>query len=223
ASACVHRWEFWVRPHMNSTRRPLHEISRITAVEVPDRPATAFLGAHLTFSQIKKQSDKLATALSRLGIAKSDRVGIMLPNCPQYLVTAFAVLRLGATVVNINPLYTPREILVVAQDSGMRALLTLDALAPAVLAVRAQTKIENTIITSLAEYSPAATAPAPIEGTLRFADLLVEVDEPALPRVEINPDEDVAVLQYTGGTTGVPKGAMLTHYNIFANVIQTES
>jgi len=219
----LNHYDYWVRPHMNYPRRPLHEILRITAVEVPDRPATAFLGAHLTFSQIKEQSDKLATALARLGIAKSDRVGIMLPNCPQYIVVVFAVLRLGATIVNINPLYTPREILVVAQDSGMRALLTLDALAPAVLAVREQTKIENTIITSLAEYSPAATPPAAIEGTLRFADLLAEVAAPDLPRVEINPDEDVAVLQYTGGTTGVPKGAMLTHYNIFANVIQTES
>jgi len=146
----------------------------------------------------------------------------MLPNCPQYLVAAFAVLRLGATIVNINPLYTPREILVVAQDSGMRALLTLDALAPAVLALREQTKIENTIITSLAEYSPAATPPAAIAGTLRFADLLAEVDEPDLPRVEIDTEEDVAVLQYTGGTTGVPKGAMLTHYNIFTNVVQIE-
>jgi len=218
----LNHYDYWVRPHMNYPRRPLHEILRITAVEVPDRPATAFLGAHLTFSQIKEQSDKLATALSRLGIAKSDRVGIMLPNCPQYLVAAFAVLRLGATIVNINPLYTPREILVVAQDSGMRALLTLDALAPAVLALREQTKIENTIITSLAEYSPAATPPAAIAGTLRFADLLAEVDEPDLPRVEIDTEEDVAVLQYTGGTTGVPKGAMLTHYNIFTNVVQIE-
>jgi long-chain acyl-CoA synthetase len=219
----LNHYDYWVRSHMNYPRRPLHEILRITAVEVPDRPATAFLGAHLTFGQIKEQADKCATALARLGIRQKDRVGIMLPNCPQYLVAVFAVLRLGATIVNINPLYTPREILVVAQDSGMRNLLTLDALAPAVLAVREQTKIENTIITSLAEYSLAATAPAAIEGTLRFADLLGEIDEPELPRVEINPDEDVAVLQYTGGTTGVPKGAMLTHYNIFANVIQTES
>ena len=220
----LNHYDYWVRQQMNYPRRPLHEILRITAVEVPDRPATAFLGAHLTFGQIKEQADNFATALARLGIAKSDRVGIMLPNCPQYLVAAFAVLRLGATVVNINPLYTPREILVVAEDSGMRALLTLDALAPAVLAVREQTKIENTIITSLAEYSGAAAPPPPAaSGTLTLADLLANVDEPDLPRVEINPDEDVAVLQYTGGTTGVPKGAMLTHYNIFANVIQTES
>jgi len=219
----LNHYDYWVRSHMNYPRRPLHEILRITAVEVPDRPATAFLGAHLTFGQIKEQTDKFATALARLGIRQKDRVGIMLPNCPQYLVAAFAVLRLGATIVNVNPLYTPREVLVVAQDSGMRNLLTLDALAPAVLAVRERTKIENVIITSLAEYSTAAQ-PAPIApGTLRLADLLANVDEPDLPRVEINPDEDVAVLQYTGGTTGVPKGAMLTHYNIFANLIQTES
>src|SRR5260370_35333329 len=114
----LNHYDYWVRSHMNYPRRPLHEILRITAVEVPDRPATAFLGAHLTFSQIKEQSDKLATALSRLGIAKSDRVGIMLPNCPQYIIPVFAVLRLGPTVDNINPLYPPEEIVVGAQDSG---------------------------------------------------------------------------------------------------------
>jgi long-chain acyl-CoA synthetase len=208
---------------MNYPRRPLHEILRISAVEIPDRPATAFLGAHLTYSQIKEQSDKLATALSRLGIRKGDRVGIMLPNCPQYLIATFAILRLGAIIVNVNPLYTPREILLVAQDSGMRVLFTLDLLVHGVLAVRDQTMIEATIVTSVMEYSAAAIAPGITAGTLRLADLLAEVAEPDLPRVEIDPDEDVAVLQYTGGTTGVPKGAMLTHYNIFANVVQTES
>jgi len=84
-------------------------------------------------------------------------------------------------------------------------LLTLDALAPAVLAVREQTKIENTIIMSLAEYSPTATPPTAIAGTLRFADLLVEVDVPDLPRVEIDPDEDVTVLQYTATRKACPR------------------
>ena len=214
-------YDYWVREHMNYPRRPLHEILRVAAVEVPDRPATAFLGAHLTFSQIKERADKLAAALAGLRIRQGDRVGIMLPNCPQYVFAAFAVLRLGAVVVNVNPLYTPREVLVVAKDSGMRAMLTLDLLAPVTLAVREQTSIENVIVTSLAEYS-ATAAPAPtVEGTLRLADLLAGVEEPDLPSVDIDP-EDMAVLQYTGGTTGVPKGAMLTHYNIFANVIQTE-
>jgi long-chain acyl-CoA synthetase len=216
-------YDYWVRPHMNYPRRPLHEILRLTAVEVPDRPATAFLGAHLTYAQIKEKSDRLATAFARLGIRQGDRVGIMLPNCPQYVITTFAILRLGGTVVNVNPLYTPREVLVVAQDSGMRAMLTLDLLAPVTLAVRDKTSIENVIITSAAEYSIAALPCPAVEGTLLMSDLLAGVEQPDLPSVSIDPDEDVAVLQYTGGTTGVPKGAMLTHYNIFANVIQTEA
>jgi len=218
----LNHYNYWVPAHMNYPRRPLHEILRLAACEVPDRPATAFLGAHLTYSQIKEQADKFATALARLGIKPGDRVGIMLPNCPQYVVAAFAVLRLGATVVNVNPIYTQREVLVVAKDSGMRALLTLDELAPLALAVRDQTSIEITIITSLAEYSATSTPAPVVEGTLRLTDLLAAVDQPDLPRVEIDTDEDVAVLQYTGGTTGVPKGAMLTHSNIFANVVQTD-
>ena len=132
-------YNFWVPAHMNYPRRPLHEILRVVATEVPDRPATTFLGADLTFGQIKDQADRFATALVRLGIKQHDRVGIMLPNCPQYMIATFAILRLGATVVNVNPLYTPREILVVAQDSGMRALLTLDVLAPGALGAPANT------------------------------------------------------------------------------------
>ncbi|HEY0407619.1 MAG TPA: long-chain fatty acid--CoA ligase [Pyrinomonadaceae bacterium] len=218
----LNSYDYWVREHMNYPRRPLHEILRITAAEVPDRPATAFLGAHLTFGQIKQQSDKFATALARLGIRQQDRVGLMLPNCPQYMIAAFAILRLGAIVVNINPLYTAREVLVVAGDSKMRAVLTLDALAPLTLGVLEQTSIEHIIITSASEYAIAATPTPALDGAVRMTDLLDAVDEPDLPRLDINP-EDVAVLQYTGGTTGVPKGAMLTHYNIFANVIQIQS
>jgi long-chain acyl-CoA synthetase len=166
-------------------------------------------------------SDKFAAALHNLDIKQGERVGIMLPNCPQYLIAAFAILRLGAIVVNVNPLYTAREFLIVAKDADIRVLLTLDALVPMALAVREQTKIENFIITSIAEYSPAATVPNQIERTLRLFDLLTAA-ETDLPDVEVAP-EDVAVLQYTGGTTGVPKGAMLTHYNIFSNIVQTQS
>ena len=208
---------------MNYPRRPLYEILRLASAEVPDRPATAFLGAHLTFAELKQQADRLAMALLQLGIKQNDRVGIMLPNCPQYLIATFAVLRLAGIVVNINPLYTAREILVVAQDSGLRTLITLDALAPAVIAVREQTSMIDLIISSLAEYSPAATPPSAIPGTLRLADLLAGAPPLELPALNIDPDQDVAVLQYTGGTTGVPKAAMLTHYNIFANVIQTQT
>ena len=212
-------YDYWTPAHVNYPCRPLYEILRMTAVTTPDLVATAFLGAHLTYGQIKEQSDKLATVLALLGLKPKDRVGIMLPNCPQYIVATFAILRLGAIVVNVNPLYTPREVAVVAKDSEIRMLFAMDLLAPVIFAARDQTNIETVIVTSLAEYSAAATPCDEIEGTLRLTDLLADVSEPDLPHVEIDPEE-VAVLQYTGGTTGVPKGAMLTHRNVFANVLQ---
>lgn len=215
-------YDYWVRQNMNYPRRSLYEILRRTSVEMPDKTATIFLGAELTFGQIRERAEKLATVLhQKFGIKKGDRVGIMLPNCPQYSIATFAILRLGAIVVNINPLYTPRELAVVANDSGFRLLFTLDLLAPVALAVRNQTSIENIFVTSAAEYSAVAASPPEVDGTLKLADLLASVEMPDLPRVEIDAVNDVAVLQYTGGTTGTPKGAMLTHYNVFANVIQT--
>src|SRR5437016_1838702 len=120
-------YDFWVPEGINYPRQSVYQILTLAASHYTERPATAFLGAQLTFGEIKAQVDKLATALSRLGIVKGDRVGIMLPNCPQYPISFFAILRLGAIVTNVNPIYTPREVAVVAQDSGMRAIVTLDA------------------------------------------------------------------------------------------------
>ncbi len=215
-------YDYWVRPHMSYPGRPLYEILATTAVEMPDATATAFLGATLTFREIKQRVDRLAAALARLGVGQGDRVGIMLPNCPQYIIAAFATLRLGAVVVNINPTYTARELRTVALDSGMTVLVTLDRLAAAALAAREQTRLGHVILTALAEYAGAPTAAPREAGTLALVDL-VAGDAPAdPPRVRIAP-EDLAVLQYTGGTTGTPKAAMLSHANIFANVIQTET
>jgi long-chain acyl-CoA synthetase len=214
-------YDYWVPEHLNYPRRSLYEILRTTAAEAPDAPATLFLGARLTFGELKSHVDRFATALVRLGIAQGDRVGIMLPNCPQYGIAIFAILRLGAVVVNINPTYTAHEVGAMARDSGIRALLTLDALAPMLLPLRSESAVDTFIVTSLAEYGSAATPPAEIPGTIRFGELASAVSQPALPRVIIDPENDVAVLQYTGGTTGAPKAAMLTHYNIFANVVQT--
>src|SRR5207248_2427488 len=177
-----------------------------SAIDVADRPATAFLGAELTFREIKRRSDRLAHALAALGLSKADRVGIMLPNCPQYIIAAFAILRLGAVVVNINPTYTAREVLNVATDSGIRLLITLDVLAPLALSVKEQTAIERIVITSLAEYAePPGSAPR-VTGTDSLAEMLGS-NKPGVFRVDIA-STDLAVLQYTGGTTGTPKGAM---------------
>jgi long-chain acyl-CoA synthetase len=145
----------------------------------------------------------------------------MLPNCPQYLISFFAVVRLGAIVANVNPIYTPREVEMVARDSGMRAMISLDLLAGTVLAIAPQSEIEHVISTSFEDYSAGAQAikPAPA-GTISFSELIAGIDEPDLPNVEINAEEEIAVLQYTGGTTGVPKGAMLTHANLYAAALQ---
>ncbi len=218
----LRHYDYWVPHHMAYPRRALHEILDAAVVDVPDRPATSFLGATLTYAELKRRSDRLAVALGSLGLAKGDRVGIMLPNCPQYIISAFAILRHGAIVVNINPTYSSREILTVAQDSGMRMLVTLDALAPLALTLGRQTDLAHVIVTSLAEYAAEGAAPPTVEGTHTLADLIASASDSVRIRVSIDPDA-VAVLQYTGGTTGTPKGAMLRHANIFANVVQTES
>jgi len=222
----LRHYDYWVPPNLTYPQRPLTEILDTSAIDVADRPATAFLGAELTFREIKARSDAFAVALAELGVAKGDRVGILLPNCPQYIVAAFALLRLGAVVVNVNPTYTAREVLAVAVDSGMTAMVTLDLLAPAVLEIRPKTRLAHVVVTSLAEYSAAKSAPPQVDGTLNLTDLINGVRRDhgttIAPRITISPD-DLAVLQYTGGTTGTPKGAMLTHRNIFANVIQSET
>jgi long-chain acyl-CoA synthetase len=241
-------YDYWVRPHMTYPGRPLGDILSITAVQRPDKVATHFLGAELTFLDLKRRSDALAASLAAMGIGTGDRVAIMLPNCPQYIIAAFGVLRLGAVIVNVNPSYTEREFLVVAGDSTPRVLIALDALAPMVQKVRTQTTLEQIIVTSLAEYSAAAAPPPRIDGTLPLADLVAvpgtsqaratQVPGTSQARASQVPGtsqagarhvpgtgalgaDDLAVLQYTGGTTGTPKGAMLTHGNIFANVVQT--
>jgi long-chain acyl-CoA synthetase len=217
----LRHYDYWVRPSLSYPGRPLIEILAAATVDVPDRPATSFFGAELTYRELKRRSDRLAAALAGLGIAKGDRVGIMLPNSPQYVITAFAVLRLGAVVVNINPTYTMREVATVAADAGMRALVTLDTLAMLALGLDGR-PIAHVIVTALAEYTPQAAPPPHVEGTLAFTELIDGAGRTELPVVAIAPD-DLAALQYTGGTTGTPKGAMLTHANIFANVVQTET
>jgi long-chain acyl-CoA synthetase len=215
-------YDYWVPQHTNYPRRPLYEILRRAAAEGYDLPALSFLGADMTFGTLKALVDRLATAMALRGIVKGDRVGVMLPNCPQYPIAVFAVLRLGAIVVNVNPAYTAPEAEFILRDSGLSALVTLDRLAPLAIALKPKCALATIIVTSTTEYSPEANAPDAADGVVRLADLIAEGTNVDLPRVQIDPDEDIAVLQYTGGTTGVPKAAMLTHRNIFANTIQTE-
>ena len=146
----------------------------------------------------------------------------MLPNCPQYIIAAFAVLRHGAIVVNINPTYTAREVQTVGADSGMRVLVTLDVARAARARPRGRERrsSDHRHLARRVLERPRRRRRA-IEGTLALAELVAE--EPSHPSASAIAPDDLAVLQYTGGTTGMPKGAMLTHANIFANVVQTEA
>ena len=206
-------YDFWVPPTTNFPKQSLYQILQTAASQYRDRPATAFFGAQLTFGEIKEKADRLAAGLHSLGITKGDRVGIMLPNCPQYPITFFALMRIGAIATNINPTYTPRELAIVANDAGIRALVTLDVLAP--LVSGAKIELSHLILTSIADYSLGGTSTSNL-----FNTLIANGNPETLPRVSINATEDVALLQYTGGTTGNPKGAMLSHSNLFANTIQ---
>ncbi len=187
-------YDFWVPPTANFPRQSLYMLIQTAASQFRHRPATAFNGALLTFEQIKDSADRLAASLHARGIRKGDRIGIMLPNCPQYPIAFFAAMRLGAIVANINPTYTPRELELIANDAGIRALVTLT---PRGLSLDLEILADG-----------------------NFDELIAAGDPQTLPKVTINAEEDIALLQYTGGTTGVSKGAMLTHYNLFANVVQ---
>jgi long-chain acyl-CoA synthetase len=207
-------YDFWVPPEVKTPHASLYQVLQIAASQYTDRPATHFRGEQLTFWQIKQRVDRLAAALHRRGIRRGDRIGIMLPNCPQYAISFFAILRLGAVVVNVNPIYTAHELTRVAADSGMRALITLDTLVPL-----APTTVDLLIATALEELSGAATGSAP--GQAQSLRALLEEEDSPLPPIAGDWSNEIAALQYTGGTTGTPKGAILTHGSMYVNVLQS--
>src|SRR5215831_16745101 len=139
----LRHYDFWVPATATYPRQPAYRALDIGASNYPDRPATVFFGAEMTYRQLKDRSLRLATALHDFGIGKGDRVGVMLPNCPQFPISFFGVLRTGATVVCINPSYTPREFERLARDAGIRVLIALDRITPAIVTSLESTAIER--------------------------------------------------------------------------------
>ncbi|MGH8085624.1 MAG: long-chain fatty acid--CoA ligase [Lysobacter sp.] len=199
-----------------------------------DRPAFANLGKTLTYGEIDTLSKQFAAyLLGELGLKKGDRVAIMMPNCLQYPIATFGVLRAGLTVVNTNPMYTPRELRHQLVDSGAAAILVLDNFGHTVQQVLADTQVRTVITTGLGDmlgakgkvvnfvlkYIKKMVPDYDIPGAVRFNDVLATGRKHALPKIDID-SGDIAFLQYTGGTTGVAKGAMLTHRNLVANMQQ---
>ncbi len=197
----------------------------LAASKFKDSPATDFYGAVLSYRELKSHVTRLARALADMGIRKGDRVGLMLPNCPQMIIGYYAVLRMGAIAVNVNPLYTERELNHQLNDSGTETIVCLDMVIENVRRVRATTALKRIVVTRVTDYMMPELRNASVGYNLRagevgFLDLLARAGEGPLPAVEIHPEEP-AVLQYTGGTTGLSKGAALSHRNIVANALQT--
>ena len=201
------------------------------------RNMAAFMGAHWTFEQVDELSRSLAGYFQSLGLAKGARVALMMPNVPQYVVAIAAVLRAGYVVVNVNPLYTPRELEHQLKDAGAEAIVILENFAVTLQEVVSRTPVKHIVVAAMGDMLPFVKGalvnyvvrnvkkmvPAyNLPRAVRFKDALARGARGTLKKPEIKPD-DMAVLQYTGGTTGVSKGAVLLHRNIIANVLQSEA
>lgn len=214
-------------------KKPLYQFLQETAERVPDKKALNFMGKEMTFREILTEAKKMANYLQKLGLKKGDRVASMLPNTPQAVVTYYGTLMAGGIVVQVNPLYTERELAYQMKDAGAKFIVCLDILLPRVSKVKEETDLEHIIVTRIADYLPFPKNLIYPFIQKREYNIVVKVEEtddthvwknviansPAeYQEVEIDPEEDLALLQYTGGTTGLPKGVMLTHYNLVANV-----
>jgi long-chain acyl-CoA synthetase len=202
-----------------------------------DRTAYSFMGKDVSFGQTDRLSQQLAAYLQGLGLARGDRVAIMMPNVPQYPVAVAAILRAGFVVVNVNPLYTPRELEHQLKDSGARVIVIIENFARTLEQCLGATPIKHIVLCTMGDMLGAVKGtlvnyvvrkvkklvPAyNLPGAVRFNDALAQGARGTLRKPEIKPD-DVAVLQYTGGTTGVCKGAVLLHRNIVANLLQSDA
>jgi len=212
----------------------LYELLRATASKVPSRPAVEFLGASLPYQRLFHLAENLAGALSARGVKTGDRVALLLPNCPQFVISFLALMRLGATAMLLNPLNVERELIFKFNDSGSRALIALDLLSRRVNNIRKEIALDLLVYTGLQDFLPfPKNLLFPLKRALdknmpkveiardsvthRFKDLLK--DAPRAPRTTIDP-ESMAVLIYSGGTTGVSKGIMLSHRALIANLSQ---
>jgi len=220
----IRHYDYNVPTTIRYPRLIASDILQISAALNPDLTATNFMGTEITFYEMRQKVLRMANALAGIGVKKGDRVGIHLPTCPQYIIGFYASLSLGATVVNLNPMYTPDELKALAEDTGMTALITCDAVLPNIRTLVQSVDIQRVIVTAITDFiqgMPISTAKSLDleEGWHHFSTLLDNCTVQKRPRVDISPD-DPAVLQFTGGTTGVPKGAIITHYNLVAATLQ---
>ena len=218
--------------------KPLHAYLEETASRFPEKKALYFQGKEMTFAELHTEAKKLANYLQSIGLEKDDKVAIMLPNCPQAVISYYGILMAGGIVVQTNPLYTERELEYQVNDSDAKIIICLDILVPRVSKVQEKTDLECKIVTGIKDYLPFPknliypfiqkreynmVVKVEHSGDTHVWQTIMQTAEPDYKEVEIDPKKDLALLQYTGGTTGFPKGVMLTHFNLVANLQMCEA
>lgn len=214
-------YDYFVPESIRYPSVPLYQLLELSCVKYDENVATIFFDQKLTYGQLRDQVRRLATALRGMGVKKGDRVALMLPNCPQFIISYYGILEAGGVVTNISPLHVEREIQFELNDSGSETIIYLDLFDSRIQAVKESTPLKRIIASSITDYMETSVNPNVEKGpdTYYLKEIIADA-EPEVPEVEINPAEDLAALQYTGGTTGLPKGVMLTHLNLMANAMQ---
>jgi len=210
------RFKFWPEGVPRSIKYPnvpLFSLLKKSAKKHPNNLAVIFHDKRITFSELDDLSDKFAAALHDMNVKKGDRVALFLPNTPEYIISYYSALKTGAVITAMSPLFKERELEYQLNNSGAETIVTLNSLYPLVKGIQEKTRLKRIIVTD--------TPPPEFAKDLQvhFFQKLMEKYSPKLPKLEINPMGDLAALQYTGGTTGVPKGAMLTHHNLLSNAV----
>jgi len=213
---------------------PLHYFIEEAARKFPDHTALMLKGGTVTYRELDELTDRMAAALVGLGVKKGDRVAILMANCPQFVISYFGILKAGAIVVACNPLYTAPELEKQISDCEAEVIIVMTPFYPLIKRIQDSTRLKKIVVTNIKEYFPPLLRllftllrekkdghrVELAAGDLWFQDLLSQYTPADRPEVEINPAEDVAIFQYTGGTTGISKGAMATHRNLVANSLQ---
>ncbi|WP_077214182.1 long-chain-fatty-acid--CoA ligase [Bacillus dakarensis] len=226
-------------PHtLNYRNEPIQNDLKYTAEEFPDKAAIHFMGREINYKTLYRYAVKFAAYLQELGIEKGDRVAIMLPNCPQSVISYYGILMAGGIVVQTNPLYMERELQYQMSDSGAKMIITLDILYPRVMKVMQQTDLEHIFVTAIKDFLPfpknviypfiqkkqyGFSVQVKHEGNQHLFMEIMKQPSKELKDLSFDFEEDLALLQYTGGTTGFPKGVMLTHKNLVSNTAMCEA
>ncbi|MER1957813.1 MAG: long-chain-fatty-acid--CoA ligase [Solibacillus sp.] len=226
-------------PHtLDFPQIPVQQFLTEAAQDVPDKVGLHFMGKEMTYKELHQSALKFANYLRSLGVEKGDRVAVMLPNCPQAVIAYYGTMYAGGIVVQTNPLYTERELQYQMADSGAKVILVMDILYPRAMKIIKETNLENVIVTGIKDYLPfpknlvypfiqkkqyGFSVKVEHSGTNHlFTEIMKSTTASDIP-LDFDFENDLALLQYTGGTTGFPKGVMLTHKNLIANTMMCDA